>query len=140
MGVKRRIFISFTSYTWKSASFWVQIPIISRMELEQYVQRANIAEKEIEELTKTIHTLLAEKPTIDNQEVPEELEKLRVENTKLKYRLGILQRATAEIQSKKPTKPKVKLDPTKNMLSVLNNLEDLFKEAVSAPFPEFTDA
>jgi arginyl-tRNA synthetase len=110
------------------------------MELEQYVQRANVAEKEIEELTKTIQTLLAEKPTIDDQEVPEELEKLRVENTKLKYRLGILQRATAEIQSKKPTKPKVKLDPTKNMLSVLNNLEDIFKEAVSGAFPDLPDA
>jgi len=110
------------------------------MDLKQYVQRADEAEKEIEELTKTIKTLLAEKPKVDDQEVPEELEKLRVENTKLKYRLGILQRATAEIQSKKLTKPKVKLDPTKNMLSVLNSLEDIFQEAVSAAFPDLPDA
>ena len=73
------------------------------MELEQYIERANVAEKEMEELSKTIQTLLTEKPAVDNQEVPEELEKLRVENGKLKYRLGILQRATAEIQSKKST-------------------------------------
>ena len=73
------------------------------MDLEQYVQRANKAEKEIEDLTKTIKTLLTEKPKVVNQDIPEELEKLRVENTKLKYRLGILQRATAEVQSKKST-------------------------------------
>ena len=73
------------------------------MDLEQYVKKADLAEKEIEDLTKTIKTLLAEKPKAENQEIPEELEKLRIENTKLKYRLGILQRATAEIQSKKTT-------------------------------------
>ena len=73
------------------------------MDLEQYVERANVAEKEMEELSKTIQTLLTEKPAVDNQEVPEELEKLRVENAKLKYRLGILQRATAEIQITKST-------------------------------------
>jgi hypothetical protein len=37
-------------------------------------------------------------------------------------------------------KPKLKLDPKKNMLSVLNSLEDLFKEAVSEAFPDLTDA
>jgi len=116
----------------------VQIPIFSRMDLEQYVQRANKAEKEIEDLTKTIKTLLAEKPKLENQDVPEELEKLRVENTKLKYRLGILQRATAEVQSKKSTK--AKLDPTKNMLSVLNSLEEIFKDAVGQAFPDLPDA
>ena len=73
------------------------------MDLEQYVKKADLAEKEIEDLAKTIKALLAEKPKAENQEIPEELEKLRIENTKLKYRLGILQRATAEIQSKKTT-------------------------------------
>ena len=71
------------------------------MDVEQYVKRADDAEKEIEDLTKTIKALLVEKPTPETQEVPEELEKLRVENTKLKYQLGILQRATAEVESKK---------------------------------------
>ena len=37
-------------------------------------------------------------------------------------------------------KPKPKLDPKKNMLSVLNSLEDIFKEAVSEAFPDLTDA
>ena len=72
-----------------------------RMDVEQYTKRADYAEKEIENLTKTIKTLLVENPTSECQEVPEELEKLRSENTKLKYQLGILQRATAEVESKK---------------------------------------
>ena len=72
-----------------------------RMDVEQYTKRADYAEKEIENLTKTIKTLLVENPTSEFQEVPEELEKLRSENTKLKYQLGILQRATAEVESKK---------------------------------------
>ena len=71
------------------------------MDVEQYAKRADYAEKEIENLTKTIKTLLVENPTSECQEVPEELEKLRSENTKLKYQLGILQRATAEVESKK---------------------------------------
>ena len=70
-----------------------------RMDVEQYVKRADDAEKEIEDLTKTIKALLVETP--ETQEVPEELEKLRVENTKLNYQIGILQRATAEVESKK---------------------------------------
>ena len=65
------------------------------------MKRADDAEKEIEDLTKTIKALLVEKPTPETQEVPEELEKLRSENTKLKYQLGILQCATAEVESKK---------------------------------------
>ena len=69
------------------------------IDFEHYVKRADKAEKEIEDLTKTIKALLVETP--ETQEVPEELEKLRVENNKLKYQIGILQRATAEIQSKK---------------------------------------
>ena len=72
-----------------------------RMDVAQYVKRADYAEKEIENLTETIKTLLVENPTSECQEVPEELEKLRSENTKLKYQLGILQRATAEVESKK---------------------------------------
>ena len=88
------------------------------MDLEHYIKRADEAEKEIEDLTKTIKTLLAETPNnTEDQEVPEELEKLRNENTELKYRLGSLQHATAEIQSKKMSKSKSILDPTKNMLS-----------------------
>ena len=37
------------------------------MDLEQYVKKADLAEKEIEDLTKTIKALLAEKPKTENQ-------------------------------------------------------------------------
>ena len=68
------------------------------------VERAIYAEvkaRDVSTHAKTIKTLLVENPTSECQEVPEELEKLRSENTKLKYQLGILQRATAEVESKK---------------------------------------
>ena len=74
------------------------------MDLEQYVKRADNAEKEIEDLSKTIKTLLAEKPKPESEEVPEELLQLRVENTNLKSELKILQRTTAEITKAKPEK------------------------------------
>ena len=71
------------------------------MDIEKFVTRAEKAEKEIEELSKELKTLLSEASGSKSQSaqtgaVPEELEKLRTENTKLKYRLGILQRATEE--------------------------------------------
>ena len=72
-----------------------------RMDLEQYVKRADNAEKEIEDLNKTIETLLAKKSRQESQEVPEELLQLRVENTNLKSELEILQRTTSKIQSQK---------------------------------------
>ena len=70
------------------------------------MKRADLAEKEIEDLSETIKTLLAENHIPKSQEVPEELLKLRVENTNLKSELEFLQR-TDEIQSQK-TKAKDK--------------------------------
>ena len=58
-------------------------------------------EKEIEDLNKTMETLLAKKSKQECQEVPEELLQLRVENTNLKLELEILQRTTSKIQSQK---------------------------------------
>ena len=71
------------------------------MDLEQYVKRADDAEKEIEDLSETITTLLAEKPKPESRDVPKELLQLRVENTNLKSELENLQCTTAEIQSQK---------------------------------------
>ena len=45
------------------------------MDLKPYVQRADQAEKEIEELSKTIKALLTENPKINNQEVKDEMVK-----------------------------------------------------------------
>merc|ERR1712008_566631 len=74
---------------------------MGRMDLEQYVKRADNAEKEIEDLNKTIETLLAKKSRQESQEVPEELLQLRVEKTNLKSELEFLQRTTPKIQSQK---------------------------------------
>lgn len=65
---------------------------------ESYVLRAEKSEKEIENLVlqlKNIENGIHLNNVVeDESNVPEELEKLRIENVKLKYRLGILQRAT----------------------------------------------
>ena len=68
-------------------------------ELRVFVARADEAEREIERLKLELEALTSGSgvvcPTADaDEKIPEELEKLRVENSKLKYRLGILQRAT----------------------------------------------
>ena len=78
-----------------------------RMDLEQYVKRANSAEKEIEDLSETIKTLLAEKSKPESREVPKELLQLRVENMSLKSELENLQRTTAEITKAKPEKARL---------------------------------
>ena len=71
------------------------------MDLEQYVKRADNAEKEIEDLSKTIKTLLAEKPKPESQEVPKELLQLRAENTNLKSELEILQSQKTNAKAEK---------------------------------------
>jgi regulator of replication initiation timing len=67
--------------------------------LESFVARAAVAEKEIEKLMLEVEALKATNVDYD-EKVPEDLEKLRIENSKLKYRLGILKRAT-EAQRKR---------------------------------------
>ena len=111
------------------------------MDIEHFVSRAEKAEKEIELLSQELKKLLTEKvPSKPSGVVFEDLEKLRTENTKLKYRIGILQRATTvEVQKKKV--PKItKMNPTVYMPSILNNLELVFKDAVTQAFPDVPDA
>merc|ERR1712008_523772 len=67
------------------------------MELEQTKKKrksADNGDKEIEDVSKKVKTLLAEKSRPESQEVPEELLQMRVENINLKC-------TTAEIQSQK---------------------------------------
>ena len=115
-------------------------------ELNKYVQRADQAEEEIEKLSKELKELLSANPNPNSSaEVPEELEQLRKENTKLKYRIGILQRATEDIQKggnkkKSVKKPAPKFDAKKNMLNLLGKLESIFQEAVEAAYPDVPDA
>lgn len=113
-------------------------------EVENYVRRAENAEKELEKLFAEI--ALLEKSSIDGavgQKVPEELEKLQIENTKLKYRLGVLQRAVqAEEQkvggmasSNKKSKPNENCDPSATMPSISVLLVDIFRSAIDSAFP-----
>ena len=67
----------------------------------EYVKRADDAEKEIEDLSKMIETLLAEKSRQESQEVPKELLQLRAENTNLKSELEILQSQKTNAKAEK---------------------------------------
>ena len=72
-----------------------------------------------------------------------ELEALRSENTKLKYRLGILTRATEE--AKKGNKPKmnepsIRIDEKRFMPNCLTILELNFKSAMRQAFPDLPEA
>ena len=115
------------------------------MNIEDFVSRAGKAEKEIEVLKRELDQLLSsssnDKTVPQNQDSSsEELEKLRTENTKLKYRVGILQRATAAAQKKhKTTMNKPKMNSKEYMLSILNNLEHIFRDAVTEAFPDVPD-
>ena len=76
-------------------------------------------------------------------QVPPEVEKLRTENAKLKYRLGILQRATEkEIKEgkKRPKQAKPALDTKGKMSSILDSLEDIFRVALGKAYPDLPDA
>ena len=68
---------------------------------QNFLIRAEKAEKEIELLTCQVQDLQNGTYTNSEEEkVYEELEKLRTENAKLKYRIGILQKAT-QLEAKK---------------------------------------
>ena len=115
------------------------------MNIEDFVSRAEKAEKEIEVLKQELDQLLSssnDKIVPQNQgSSSEELEKLRTENSKLKYRVGILQRATAAAAQKKQKMPvnKPKMNSKEYMLSILNNLEHIFRDAVTEAFPDVPD-
>ena len=71
--------------------------------LEDFVHRAEKAEKEIENLKIEIKLALKSghnSSPINDEKVSEELERLRIENSKLKYRIGILKRATESEQKR----------------------------------------
>ena len=61
---------------------------------ESFVARAEQEGKEIEVLTKEIENIKSE--IRNDDKLPEDLVKLRTENSKLKYRLRILMRATED--------------------------------------------
>lgn len=71
--------------------------------MNSFTLRAEQAEAEIENLIREIKNLENVEvggAASDDQPVPEELDKLHILNSKLKYRLGILKRATEAELSK----------------------------------------
>ena len=104
--------------------------------VEEFVRRAEKAEKEIEHLLAELSNLEKCSNGEDSEvaEVPEELEKLQLENKKLKYRLAILQRAAGEMATDRK-RPKVSDDKT-TMPSIAALLIDTFRAAVVRVFPD----
>jgi len=114
-------------------------------DLSLYVKRAEAAEAEIETLVKELESIergggkaaaaAATPVKVEEACDSEAAEKLRAENTKLKYRLGILKRAVAaELKKSKP-----EMDETKNMPSIVDLLTDLFKDAIAQAYPDLPD-
>ena len=102
--------------------------------LEQYIARADAAEGEIEKLIAELEGLKnnSDGPqTNQSDDVPEELAKLRSENSRLKYRLNILKKSCSKEQS------------TLNsncMTNVAQTLVNYFKEAITVAYPSLDDA
>lgn len=121
-------------------------------EIESLVRRAGKAEKEVEQLCREFESLQKTLPP-EGEAVPAELEKLRVDNTKLKYRLGILRRAAEKEESspsssssgkikevaKKQKKKTAEQQPGR-MKSILHLLVDEFRAALEEAFPDIPDA
>ena len=105
-------------------------------DLDQFVGRAEKAEKEIEKLAAELESLRRGPASggggggQDTEDVPEELRKLRAENSRLKYRLNILRRAVMEESS--PTN-------TDCLTNIAQSLVRYFTQAISATFPQLQD-
>ena len=105
--------------------------------VEDYVRRADKAEKEIESLLSELKNLeVCSNGNAEESAVPEELEKLQIENKKLKYRLGVLQRAVSTEMSSSNKRPKLDLYEPSTMPSIAQLLIDVFRSAVRAAFPD----
>ena len=80
------------------------------MSLESFVKKVDLAEKEVEDLFHQLDSIEKAakvkgqpKQQQQQQEIPEELKKLRLENAKLNYRLNILKKATEKASSSSST-------------------------------------
>ena len=105
--------------------------------VKDFVRRAEKAEKEIEDLLSELSYL--EKcwnGDVANSEVPEDLEKLQLENKKLQYRLAILQRATEMSSASKKAKPSASIDDALSMPSIAQLLIDFFRSAICKAYPD----
>ena len=100
--------------------------------LEQFVSRAEAAEKEIEVLAAELETLRNGQVGGREDDVPEELKKLRQENLRLKYRLNILKRAVEEEEDSSSSS-------TDCLSNIAQTLVTYFTRATTATFPQLQD-
>lgn len=116
-------------------------------DLSKYVKRAEAAEAEIQNLISELEALEKGQPAkavsrpppkADETTDKEAAEKLRAENTKLKYRLGILKRAVASELKKSKMQPAA-VDEMKNMPSIVDILTELFRDAIEKAYPDLPD-
>jgi len=121
-----------------------------KAQLEAYVARVTSAEEQAEKLALELEALtpkIKAKKQERNREPTEELLKLRAENAKLKFRLGILQRATEEERQKvgqkgaamahqKDSRAAKPSAATKRSDSVLDTLTSIFRAALASAFPD----
>ncbi|KAK5643828.1 hypothetical protein RI129_007673 [Pyrocoelia pectoralis] len=104
-------------------------------EIKFYTKQADNAEDEILRLRNSVLHLqecIANKINLVNGS--QELNKLITENTKLKHRLAILNRAVAA------EKVKLKQSNSNNMDNIQQLLSELFEEAIKSAFPNIPDA
>ncbi|XP_015114431.1 arginine--tRNA ligase, cytoplasmic [Diachasma alloeum] len=106
---------------------------MSKGDLVEFHRRAVLAENEIELLKNEIEvlkTLLKPKASSSN-----ELTELQQENTKLKHRVAILTRYVNSLREKEAMLGK----PNEEMISIYNELEKLFLEAINKTYPDLVD-
>jgi len=98
--------------------------------LETYSARAQRAEDEIEALVTALEDMKRGRQGQMEEEgqEPEELANLRKENARLKYRLNILKKATAD-----------EMENPNCMKNVRGKLTDMFLNAISECYPNITD-
>ena len=105
--------------------------------VKDFVRRAEKAEKEIEDLLSELSNLeICWNGDVANSEVPEDLEKLQLDNKKLQYRLAILQRATEMSSASKKAKPSASIDDALSMPSIAQLLIDFFRSAICKAYPD----
>jgi len=121
--------------------------------LDEYTERANQAEQQIELLIKELEGLKTgsgasnSSPPAQNPADEEEVTKLKAENARLKYRLSILKRAVdketggsggqSAAKVKKP--PVVETRSQEHMTNVSRMLVSLFQAGMHTAFPDLVD-
>ncbi|XP_065556238.1 arginine--tRNA ligase, cytoplasmic-like [Artemia franciscana] len=93
--------------------------------MEDLQRRAESAENEIKQLMSRIEELRKQTTTVTPANDSEEMEKLKVENDKLKYRINIMKRALTET--------------VEGQFSIIGELKNIFKKSLIKSYPESSD-